>query len=419
MSRQGNLRCFRGHRRLAPGATSVVIALLAGCNDESVRDDSGFEGRSIRLDPAVIVGDVEGDPAYLFGDIRSVAVDDEGRVYVGDRIGATVRVYSPSGRFLKQIAQAGQGPGEIDGWAADLSFGLDGKLYVRDASRITVFAPSSTGWIADSLAATWRVPGYRNLLSDRSRVGEDGTYYYPSVGLTRLSEPPRFSYYPLRRGEATGDTIAVPFYPAVAAQRDAMFRIGGGNLRMVQGLSHVPFAPVPSWDMTFAGTVLSSDGRSEYLLETGPAGDTLRRIRVGRAGGSPIPAREREDSLRALEARIDSLPVTLGEVINLGEGVADRRLPEVLPAVLAVHVAMDGSIWIQGWPPEGAADSRLYDVFDTTGVYEARVILQAPLVPDPPAYFGRGRVVGVIRDLETGVERVVVFLVPSATGPAL
>jgi hypothetical protein len=83
------------------------------------------------LAPAVVIGDVEGDAAYTFGDIRSVAVDDDDRVYVGDRIGATVRVHSAQGEFIEQVAKAGQGPGEIQGWPADLTFGPAGELYVK------------------------------------------------------------------------------------------------------------------------------------------------------------------------------------------------------------------------------------------------------------------------------------------------
>lgn len=410
--------CLQLTARITTVALGLGAAVLLGCDSAEDRVNDGTQNDDwITLDPLAEIGELEGEPTYLFGNVSAVAMDEVGHIYVGDATGPTVRVYSSAGIFLQQLARGGQGPGEIDFRPADLTFDRNGRLYVRDASGVTVFEPPSPGGIADSLAATWRVPGYRNVLSDRGRVGGEATYYYPSVGMTRLNEPPRFSYYPIRQGEPTGDTIYVPPHPGAAAQRDAMYRIGGGNLRSVEGLSRVPFAPLPSWDITVAGTVLSSDGRSSYLLETGPTGDTLRRIPLARPGDRPIPPGERADSLGALEARIDSLPVPLDEVINLGEGVRDRQLPDVLPYVLSVNVAMDGSIWIQRWPFEGEAASRLYDVLDSTGAHRATFLLRAPLVSAPPPFFGRDRVVGVVRDPATGVERVVAFSVPTTAGP--
>ena len=52
------------------------------------------------LEPVTVIGEIEGPADYVFGDVRAVAVDDQGHVYVGARIGATVRVYSARGEFI-------------------------------------------------------------------------------------------------------------------------------------------------------------------------------------------------------------------------------------------------------------------------------------------------------------------------------
>lgn len=399
--------------RASGRAIVLLIGLLSAfCATEDPSEASETPGDTVTLDPAVVIGALEGDPSYLFGAITAVASDDEGRIYVADRIGATVRAYSPDGEFLALLAQAGEGPGEISGWAPDLAFGPDGRLYVPDGTRVTVFARSGPAGLPDSVADTWRLSGYGNLTPRRGRIDREGTYHYPH-GLYRLGERPRFFYLLFEGGEPTGDTLEVPPYPGLTARRSAFYRTSARGGRMVRGLARVPFAPAPSWDVTDAGTLLSTDGRDPVLFETALSGDTIRTLRVGDAA-RPVPPDEREDSLRALEARIDSLSVPLEDVVGLGENVAERRLPERLPAVIGLYVSRDGSVWVERWPPAGAGDTRLYDVFAGNGTHRGTVALRAPLAADPPPYVGRDAIVGVVRDADTGVERVVRFALDGA-----
>lgn len=393
---------------------SALLLLFVGCGAGGVPDGGGLEGPSIVIEPTAVIGEIEGDPDYLFGDIRSVAVDDAGIVYVGDRIGASVKAYSPTGEFLAVVAREGEGPGELQGWPANLAFGPGGRLYVRDASRVTVFARSGDGDPADSLADLWRMPTYGNLTYSRSRVGSDGTYYYPD-GAFRPGDRPRVYFHVFRDGEATGDTVEVPFHPGLGARRSAFYPLGEGDGRMVDGLSHVPFATVPSWEVTLAGTILSTGGGTATLLETTPRGDTLRVLDLPTREARPIPTAERAESLAALESRIDSLPVSLDEVMNLGADIAERRLPDFLPMVLAVRMDMAGRIWVERWPPEGSPAVRAYDVYDGSGRHLTAVRLRAPLLAEPPPFFGRSAVVGVVSDPESGVHRVVVFALDELT----
>lgn len=396
-------------RNAAGIAVGAIVVLLTACGDGGQQGTQrGSFGPELILDTVTVIGQLEGSTNYTFGDVRSVAVDDEGNVYVGDRIGAVVRAYSPQGQFIEEVAHEGQGPGELTGWPANLAFGPHGKLYVRDAVRVTVLARSRRTGVADSVVGEWRAPGYGNLTYDLSQVGADGAYYYPE-GAYRLGERARRFYYVFRGGQLTSDTLEVPYYAGLEAQRSAFYRVGQSSGRMVPGLNHVPFAAIPTWALTDRGTVLSTDGASVDLLETDLKGDTVRTLAL--VGGQPrriLPA-ERADSLKALEIRIDSLPVRLSDVQNLGTGVADRRLPDVLPATLSIHVGTGGLIWVERWPTEGAGGWRFYDVYDSTGIHEATVRLRAPLTSAPPPFFGRHTVVGVIRDTQTGVDRVVTF----------
>ena len=395
-----------------PGRLLLALMAATGCGmtsdgpaTEEVAADTVF------LDPAITIGVEEGDPNYLFGSITSVAVDAEGRVYVGERFGATVRVYGSDGTFLRRLAAEGEGPGEISYQPAFMTFDGEGRLYIRDAVGVTVFSLRAGASLPDSVVATWRTIDLGNMSSeDRDRVTRDGRYLKQRY-VRRPGVHPRFFYIPFVDGEPTGDTLELPAYPGLTALRLALLPLGPDRL-ILRGLNRVPFAAVPVWDAAPQGTILSTDGVSPVLIETDARGDTLRTIHLPDLPLRRVPPREREDSLRALEERIASVPGRLNDVEGLGEGVAERRLPEFLPRVIALHVVDDGTIWLEQWPPEDRPDFRQYMVLDQNGALLRFVVLRAPLLGNPPRHITERFIVGVIRDPETEVERVVRFDLP-------
>lgn len=410
------------HAAIRAVFVASLLAFWSGCgdSDQSVEAErASFESRqakidSVQLGPAEVIGLVSGDAEYLFGSITAVATDPAGRIYVGDASPPSVRVFDRDGSFLTWIAREGGGPGEIEQRPASVIFGADGRLYVRDARRITAFGSRAGGEIVDSVVAVWNTPGLGNTTSSRSALTRDGRYFYPGGRYPR-DELPRYYYAVYRDGELDGDTFDVPPYPGLRGLRPAILPLGGDGL-MLRGLNRVPFSPVPVWDVTPAGTLVSSDGASAFLLETDAAGDTVRTIRVSDHSSRPVPASEQADSLAALEERIGEAEERiarfqgrLGEVVGLGQGVEERRLPRSLPSAIGLSVTQSGSIWVERWPPEGEQDSRYYDVLGPSGMLERVVILRAPLVRDPSPWFGDHSIAGIIKDPETGVERVARF----------
>ncbi len=390
----------------------VSLAAVAGCGGPSSdRPEDASDSAWLDIPPAVVIGVDAEDPRYLFGDVRSIAASREGVVYVGDRIGATVRAYSADGEFLAEVANEGEGPGEIAGWPAALTLGAGGRLFVRDASRVTVFTPSNDGVVADSLAATWPW-AMGNLTYSPSGVGSDGRYYYPG-GSTSEGGRARVFFELLADGIATGDTLHVPGGTGLESTRPAFYRMGPRDGRIVEGLNRVPFAATPSWSVTPRGTLVFADGRSARLHEVNVAGDTVRSIALDGPLRRPVPAAERSDSLQALRSRLDSLPVPVDEVMGLGAGVAELDLPETLPEVRGLGVASNGVVWVERWPLEGEGDARFYTVLDPLGDPIAQVALRAPLLSEPAPYFSERHVVGVLRDPRTDVHTVAVFELPA------
>ena len=340
---------------------------------------------------------------YIFGDVTSVAADQHGRIYVADRISPSVRVFASDGQFMAWIGQEGEGPGEFT-WPVDILAAANGQLFVR-GSRITTFAASASSEYPDSVVGTWRIPPYYNSDSWRARL-VDGVYYYPHYE-SWTNGPKHYFYLQYGPEGFTGDTVRVPDLGDLGRQRSAFYRVGQRGGRIVHGLNIAPFAPRADWDMTGRGTIIVSDGQSYQLGEYSQDGRLLRTIAGRELERRAVPRAERADSIRALEARIDSLPVPLDDVLHVAPEILQGEIPDSLPAFISIHVGASDRIWVERWPPAGMRSSRYYEVLEYDGRYVGTVVVPAPLLADPPPFFGEDIIVGVIIDHTTDVHSVV------------
>ena len=100
----------------------------------------------------------EGTGPGTFSDARSIAVDGDGRIYVGDYTGGRVQVFDASGKFLTQWMVDAKMP--LRGMAADRR----GNIYVVQSGRIQRYEaasgkplgelPYAEGWGFDDVVAT-------------------------------------------------------------------------------------------------------------------------------------------------------------------------------------------------------------------------------------------------------------------------
>ncbi len=340
---------------------------------------------------------------YIFGDVTSVAADQHGRIYVADRISPSVRVFEFDGQFMAWIGREGEGPGEFT-WPVDILAAANGQLFVR-GSRITTFAGSSSSEYPDSVVDTWSIPPYPNTDSWRARL-VDGVYYYPDYN-SRRDEPVHYFYLKYGPGGFTGDTVRVPDVGNLSRQFTAFYMVNRGTGWLVPGLNIAPFAPRVDWDMTGRGTTIMSDGETYQLREFSQDGQLLRTIDGPEVERRAVPRAEHADSIRALEARIDSLPVPLSDVQNVAPEILRGEIPDSLPAFISLHVGASDRFWVERWPPESMASSRYYDVLEYDGRYAGTVVVPAPLLADPPPFFGEDIIVGVVADPTTDVHSVI------------
>ncbi len=183
--------------------------------------------------------------------------------------------------------------------------------------------------------------------------------------------------------------------------------VNRGTGRLVPGLNIAPFAPRVDWDMTGRGTIIMSDGETYQLREFSQDGQHLRTIDGPELERRAVPRAERADSMRALGARIDSLPVPLEDVQHVAPEILRGEIPDSLPAFISLHVGASDRIWVERWPPEGKGSSRYYDVLEYDGRYAGTVVVPAPLLADPPPFFGEDIIVGAVADPTTDVHSII------------
>jgi len=92
------------------------------------------------LEEELSIGEVEGREEYMFAGIRSMVVDDAGRIYVLDRKDPHLRVFDRNGAYIKTIGRKGQGPGEFT-IPLSISITRQNELIVDDLrSRLAFFS---------------------------------------------------------------------------------------------------------------------------------------------------------------------------------------------------------------------------------------------------------------------------------------
>ena len=128
------------HSRAAASMSVPVLLALCfgvGCSEGSIeRSPDGVPTFRGMVD--LEFGEVDGDDPYLFTRIESIVEDTRGRLIVADLQSHEVRVFGSEGDFLFRFGGQGEGPGELT-QPCCLAFGPDGKLWVRESTRYSVF----------------------------------------------------------------------------------------------------------------------------------------------------------------------------------------------------------------------------------------------------------------------------------------
>ncbi|MCC6929336.1 MAG: hypothetical protein IT359_10130 [Gemmatimonadaceae bacterium] len=342
--------------------------------------------------------------ADSLGELSGIALDARGNVYVSDFSATTVWILDAGGRSVGRVGRKGRGPGEFEA-PTGIAVAPDGNLVVRDINRVTTFAPDpATGRLAkyEGAFAGPSMADWRSTFA--TRFDAQRRLYYPAFNVANRTKRSGVFYIFAPDGRLTDSLVVPPFPGAPAPTARVQTSATGG--RMLRGLSHAPFAPLPSWDVTPRGTLVSGMGNRYEVQETDARGALVRRY-TRALPPEPIPPPLRRDSLAALRQRLDSVPVPLERVQGMPPDVREGRIPERFPAFMAVHAAADGMLWIRRWslnPRES-----VFDVFASDGTLRHVVILPRPIVVQPTPVLSLTRVAAIGIDADTGANTVIVL----------
>ena len=332
-------------RRLRYGSCAAMIAIAtaacgAGENPttgawQAVHDTIGdtivvrtvagnvWQGEA-ELVPEVTIGTMDGGDEYMFGSVNSIAVDDEGAIYVYDSGVKALRKCDAAGTFVATFGREGEGPGEYRNPDSGLGVLPDGRIVLRDPGTSRLQFYTSDG----EPAGSWRIRGGFHT-SNPMVVDSSGAVYTQVIAepmtLDRMWRIGMVRYGP--DGEP-GDTLVEPVWGEPPG--DLVARTEHSMSRRA-----VPFAPRAVTTFSPAGHYIGGIS-DRYAIHVSRSDGTVLRIE---RETDPVPVRseEREHAERRTMKAMRSVQ-------------PDWRwngpsIPNVKPASTLIHVGEDRRIW--------------------------------------------------------------------------
>ncbi|HRN53963.1 MAG TPA: 6-bladed beta-propeller [Gemmatimonadaceae bacterium] len=386
--------------------TGITSLTVIACTALAPLTVAAQRADTLRLPLLWSVIEGEHPTADSLGEITGIAMDASGNVYVSDFAEHKLWVFDARGRSQRGIGRKGDGPGEFQA-PTGIAIGPDRKLYVRDQEHVTRFAADAETGRLSRYETRYNGGAMNDWMSTlASRFDAQGRLYYPNFNLMDRSRQ-MGQWWILDAAGRRVDSIGVPVIEGVPPGW-AVVRLSASGGRILPGLNHVPFAGMPSWDVTPRGTVLYTSGREYLVREVDRSGRLLREFRRS-TPAIRISANERRDSLAALRVRLDSISnIPRAQITGVPDEVWAQRLPETYPPIIDVFAAPDGLVWLRRWVPNGHLRS-VFDVFNADGSFRTVVELPAHLVPGITPSLTLDAVAGIGIDSETGAMTVLRF----------
>jgi hypothetical protein len=269
-----------------------------------------------------------------------VALDAAGRLYVADAEPDVIKVYDRAGKFLHTIGRAGEGPGEY----RSIRLGVVGpNLVVHDPqlARTSVFDTSG------ALIRSWR-----SICCDFSSIQVDRE---GRIGLRiHVGDRQQDAFVRYTLAGAVADTLVVP---RDGDPKYIEFSDHGGMSRM-----SIRDAPAQLSTLTPDGLLLHG-WTADYRLVASRTGPDTALVFGRRTPRVEIPAAVRQ-------ARYEEMATNLTRSHGAA-AVARVFSPSDIPRYAAAVQYVEGDRSGYRWVNVYTADSlhRLYDVFDSAGVY--------------------------------------------------
>jgi len=342
---------------------------------------TGDECWTVGPEAAVTIGLVDGPAEYLFVAPWAARLSD-GRIAVLDRGDEELRLFSPTGEYLRSSGREGEGPGEFR--SAGSVHVVDGDtLVIWDARLRRLSVIDSTGAFVRSVALQGSEPiqlslgvlGLHTFLGSRFIESSD------SAGLHIT----RRELLILTNDGAAKTVIDTVHEPSLRTDRMSMY---------------LPFAPSPFY-IAGAERAYVTHGAPFEIFVYGTDGSLLQIIRRDWAE-EPVTDSDIQQFLEWTLSFGD--PERKKQWLTVYEEAA--RLSDTKPAASWLVADRSGNLWVARWTGYGPDRLREYDVFDREGRWLCTVNVpqERTMITDIGADYVLAE---VIDDL--GIERITMY----------
>lgn len=288
------------------------------------------------------------------GQPSSLAVDDEGRVYVVDSKPAVIKVFSPEGALVRTIGREGEGPGEF---RAGFVAVRGGHIALQDPE----LGRTSVWDTAGTFLRSWRSSCcyYSDIQIDRQN-----RIHVPSAFGRAKGKPPRG--VPYVRWSLEGDNLDSVWVPHREPGKVWKISIKGSDGDDVMAMVlPIPLQPDVKSALHPEGGIIHG-WTGAYWLTRSPAGSDSARV-FGRLWTPEAISDDRRKA--AVDARVKQVSEGYGEE-NARSAFNLADVPATLPAFSTVQVDQSGRVWVRRHAVTVADTARTaYEVFDSTGAY--------------------------------------------------
>jgi hypothetical protein len=331
------------------------------------------ESETWRLVEELRIGSSDGSGPDVFSSLMSLslAVDQDGRMFVLDGQANEVRIFDRTGAHVLSFGRAGSGPGEmrsatIAGWDSE------GALWIVDPrnGRYSAFSPAGDFQASYRRPITYSMSPWPGAVDTAGRILDIGVRQGERFVHTLVRVDPH---------AASADTFALPGHDG------GQFHILNEAGQLMSSAT-IPFAGQLVWRLDPRGFVWSAVTDRYRVIQQSLEGDTVLIVQR-EADPIPVTPAERSAALESLE-----------DFVEDGGRIDASRIPSIRPFLTSFAVDDRGYVWVAVQGPDDAEMVR-YDVFRPDGRYLGAVPTTTSLAfwPAPPI-FSEEFVYGFTRD---------------------
>ncbi len=308
-----------------------------------------YSGDILSLEEDLTIGEKEKEP--VFEAIRTIRVDDDGNIYVLDWKACQIKVFDETGKRLRNIGREGQGPGEIQlPRGMEIISGKEIMLENVMNRRLSFF--SLDGELLREISTA-------KIMLLRTVPDSSGNF----IGITfsRLGEK---NVQELKKFDSNLDTV---------------FTIGQVESSYTPGVVN-QYSPMIFFTILKDDSILWGKSSHYQLMVVDSERNTTKKIIKNY---DPIRITN-EDKKREIK-----------EITEDSKGrITEKNLefPEYYPAFRYISSDDEGRIFVRTYERDDEGN-RYYDVFDSDGIYIAKIILK-----NHPTAWKKGKLYCAIED---------------------